>query len=550
LRKARMVAGVISLEDTKKAYTAQISKIQQSIYDSEADLAERQAVLQEITHLTPGSTNITTAVSGNNFGEVEEYKSLVSRLDLLWKRRQELLMQFTEETPVVKRVREQIADSEKLRKKMETVNPRLASLNTTPLRVADHQAGSSVDLTTELARITALHTKIKVMHAQLEQIRSEATNTDANEAGIVELQRKKELEEANYRYFSANLEQSRFDEALGAGKLTNISVIQSPSPPAKDSLKSLGRPAMGFVACVAAGLALAFFLELKLDRSVKRPVDFETKLHLPLFLSIPRIKMSTPSHGLNGGEQNRRLLNGMGDAPTNLSASETTGLEKNAATGASLWSRDPVLNPYYEALRDRIILDFEIRNLTHMPKLIAVTGCDKGAGVTTVALGLAASLSETGAGSVLLVDMNRGTAAAQQFYKGKTVCSLDEALQIKDSAQVHNNLHVVSEAPHGDNVPHILPRRFTHLMPKLRASEYDYIIFDTPPVSPTSVTARISGFMDQVLLVVESEKTDRAIIQKTTALLAESKASVSAVLNKTRTYVPRMLHKEFGAIEV
>jgi uncharacterized protein involved in exopolysaccharide biosynthesis/Mrp family chromosome partitioning ATPase len=559
LRKARLAVGVISLEDTKKAYSEQIAKIRAAIFDTEADLAERQAVLKEIVRLIPVSTNATPIVpvvaTEVPAGEADEYKSLLARLDLLWKRQEELLTQYTADTPMVKRVQEQIADAEKQRKKMETDNPQLVAANTTPARTTEQRSGPAIDLTMESARITALQTKIKVLYAQLDQIRAESTNMDANEAGIVELQRKRELEEANYSYFSKTLEQSRFDEALGAGKLSNISVIQQPSPPARDSVRTLKVPALAALGCIAAGFALAFFLELKLDSSVKRSVDIESKLHLPLFLTIPRVKVSKAHHVGNGAADKPRLLAGPGGeppadepagepAPAGATAS-AAGLEKAATPGANLWSRDPALNPYYEALRDRIILDFEIRNLTHTPKLIAVTGCNKGAGVTTVALGLAASLSETGAGNVLLVDMNRGTAAAQQFYKGKTVCGLDEALQVKGSAQVQNNLYVVSETPNGDNVPHILPRRFTNLVPKLRASDYDYIIFDMPPVSPTSVTGRIAGFMDQVLLVVESEKTDREIVQKAAALLAESKASVSAVLNKTRTYVPRLLHKEF-----
>ena len=40
---------------------------------------------------------------------------------------------------------------------------------------------------------------------------------------------------------------------------------------------------------VLGGLALAFFIELFWDRSVKRPSDIETKLRLPLFISIPAI---------------------------------------------------------------------------------------------------------------------------------------------------------------------------------------------------------------------------------------------------------------------
>lgn len=97
----------------------------------------------------------------------------------------------------------------------------------------------------------------------------------------------------------------------------------------------------------------------------------------------------------------------------------------------------------------------------------------------------------------------------------------------------------------GDKLPRILPKRFSQLMPKLKASDYDYIIFDMPPVSQTSVTARLSSYMDMTLLVLESEKTDREVVKRATALLGESKANVTAVLNKTRNYVPKRLHQEF-----
>jgi Mrp family chromosome partitioning ATPase len=82
-------------------------------------------------------------------------------------------------------------------------------------------------------------------------------------------------------------------------------------------------------------------------------------------------------------------------------------------------------------------------------------------------------------------------------------------------------------------------------MPKFKASEYDYIIFDMPPVSQTSVTARLAGLMDMVLLVIESEKTNQDVVLRVNQLLGESKATVSTVLNKTRNYVPARLHQEF-----
>jgi len=66
-----------------------------------------------------------------------------------------------------------------------------------------------------------------------------------------------------------------------------------------------------------------------------------------------------------------------------------------------------------------------------------------------------------------------------------------------------------------------------------------------PPVSPTSITAKLAGSMDIVLLVVESEKTGRSIVAQSAELLRESRANVATVLNKTRRYVPRWVHREF-----
>jgi Mrp family chromosome partitioning ATPase len=66
-----------------------------------------------------------------------------------------------------------------------------------------------------------------------------------------------------------------------------------------------------------------------------------------------------------------------------------------------------------------------------------------------------------------------------------------------------------------------------------------------PPVSQTSLTSRLGRFMDMVLLVVESEKTGIEVVQQANTWLAESGATVGAVLNKTRQYVPERLHQEF-----
>src|SRR5207249_4096180 len=64
---------------------------------------------------------------------------------------------------------------------------------------------------------------------------------------------------------------------------------QSPSPPGP-ALSKKSKIVLGALfGLIAAGLGIAFAFELFLDPRVKRPSEIETRLHLPLFLSIPKV---------------------------------------------------------------------------------------------------------------------------------------------------------------------------------------------------------------------------------------------------------------------
>jgi uncharacterized protein involved in exopolysaccharide biosynthesis/Mrp family chromosome partitioning ATPase len=541
LSKAKSKAGIGSLDDSMKAYADQIVRIRQEILSAEAELAERTAVFQEIAKHPPGQSQTSNSEPETPAERVAEYRILGARLDLLRKREQELLTQFTEESTRVKEVRAQLADAESRKKKLEEENPRLTQTRF-PASTPTAASPGAIDLTVEAARIAALQSKIKVLNSQLNGIRTEAATIDQMAPALSDLRRKKELQESNYRYYSASLEQARIGEALGTGRVSNISQIQTPSPPTRDWATALKLMMGVAIGGVAGGLAWAFLIELYLDRSVRRPIDFERMLGLHLFLAIPDVNKSGHRRLAEAASQKQLSL----PQPKDDGSAEVGRVIPNApsATGLVKWDPAQALDPFHETLRDRLLAYFESKNLTHKPKLVAVTGLAKDAGVTTIAAGLAKCCSDTGEGNVLLVDMTAGQGSAQQFYKGKAVCGLEEIIDSRGSAQVENNLYVVGEEPNSDKLSRALPKRFTQLVPKLKASDFDYIIFDMPPVSQISITPRLAGFMDMVLLVVESEKTDKDLVQKATALLAESKAHVGAVLNKTHTYVPQGLHQE------
>ena len=532
LRKAKISAGIFSTDDTDTSYQEQISQIRTKLFAAQTELAERKEASKGMSVPLSSPEQSTNAESAIPADKTDKYRNLCTRLDLLRKKEQELLLQYTDQSVPIKDLRAQIAGIETLKKKFEADDPKLAN---TPaiLGQTEHAVISPVD---NAAQITMLETRINVLDSQLNQIQSEAAKIDDSRTIIAELGRREQRQEAELEYFQRNLEQARIDEMIGAGKVPGISPIQKPSPPVKRWAKKLKKmAAMCAAGGFGAGLALAFLIELLLDRSLKRPVDVESKLGLPLFISIPDFTKNGHSFVKTSG-QNALLL------------TETAGKSESENAGLAPWSRQHPFRPFCDGLRDRLIVHFDVKKVTHNPKLVAVTSCNKGAGVSSVAAGLAASLSETGDGNVLLVDMNIEGGAAQQFYKGKLGYGLGAALEVdaRKGAQIQQNLYVATEPIEGsDKLPSMLPKNFLGLIPKLRASDYDYIIFDMPTVTQTSMTARLARVMDMVLLVVESEKTNQDVAKKVISLLAESEAKVTTVLNKARSYVPTKLHQDF-----
>lgn len=546
LAEARKRAGVGTLEDARKSYAEQIATIREELIKAQGDLAAQKAILAEIgtggsrAATNTASTNLSAAVPRERLAE---YRRLCTRLDQLLTNEQNLLLQFTEESLYVIAIRKQIAEVQARKQKLEEEFPALAGVAVNASPVSGQPA--SFDPASAAIQVRALESKIQVLSNHLAEVQAEVARADEMEATIVDLQRKKELIEADLKRYAAAVEQARIEAALGSGKAPNISIIQSPTVPRKMWSKNfLKKLAMLTGGCVFCGFALAFLLEFVVDRSVKRPADVEKRLQLPLLMAIPDVrwngarKAGTPSRPAPGGA-----------GPAAAGGAENPAAASGRSMAVALWNPDDPLRRYCQGLRDQLMVDFEVKNIGHKPKLIAVTSCGPGAGVSSIARGLARALSETGTGNVLLVDANEEETRAFAFHRGQP----GNAPEIAPSAQ--SSVSQPAAAGVGDatestgasreQLPAVVPQTVAGLMPRLRASDYDYIVFDMPPVSQTSVTVRMAGLMDSVLLVLESEKTHLEAVERANAMLARAKANVCTVLNKVRSYIPRGLYQEF-----
>lgn len=627
LRNAKTNLNIVSLDETRSFFSEETKSLQTDILSSEADLALHQAAVDELSKRVkvdePDTNNVRTADNATSApaDKIAEYRRVSQMLDSFRKKDNELSLTYLPGSEQLRDVEEQIAKMEEQKKRLEDETPGLVSVKS-----IDRDSGTPSELQdkliTETSIVAGLKKKIGVLTNELANIQERSSAVEAGANTITELERTRKLEEDHLVYYSESLLNSAIDASIGAGKGSNIVPVQVPSPAFLDG-STLSKARIGIpIGGIILALALALLIEMYLDRTVKRPAEIESRLGLPLLLSIPyrNGKSKTPllaapprtglviksektgrSVPLLGGrvtlgraEDNtlsfnegsisvyhseilirdgqavvrdlnssngtfidgERIKERVLEAGQTLSLGEKVELEvvaeevekpQEVMTVPSTWNPGHALRPFYDALRDRLITYFEVRNLTHKPKLVALTSCGGGAGVSSIATGLAAALSETGEGNVLLVNMKeQNGGAAHYFHKGRLAFGLDDALrkEKRHEAQVQNNLYVVAEGSEGESIAPLLPKRFTTLVPQLRASDYDYIIFDMPSMSQISVTPRLAKFMDMIMLVVESEKTDRDVVKRAVSMLTEVPANVGVVLNKRKNYVPQRLQQE------
>ena len=538
LKELKEKAGIFSLDSTISALSTEAVRVEEQLHSAEEELAEQEARVRQMGGVVPEpvSTLKLGDMNGNNGSAskenskpevptevVEQYQSLVSRLPQLRQAKQELLTKYTPENQAVKTNQTEINEVESQRRNLEKKYPELPSIAGP---VASYK-GQQLDPASESARLAGLQAKKAALTSRLHDLQVRTQQVAQLSPQIAGLERQKQLQETNYKYFEGTLEKARIDEALDPSKIPNISAVQRPTQP---MMVTTPRNKIVMVLAgggLALGVVLALLAELILNRTIKRSVEIEKSVGVTALMSIPFRKQAA-----NGADPKP---NGKGPS----SVLQPSG--KNLAP----WEPDHFIRPFCEAIRDRIGLYFELNHLTHKPKLVGVAGFGDKAGTSTLAAGLAAALSETNDGKVLLVDVNLGPDQVHPFFRGRPAYTLNAALT--PNGQMHaaaENLYLASVGTPNAGPAQLGLKKFFDLMPNLKASDFDYIIFDMPPLTQTSPTWGMSAFMDKLLLVVEAEKNNREVVKRGYRKLVSERENVSVVFNKARSYGSKLLEVE------
>lgn len=141
-------------------------------------------------------------------------------------------------------------------------------------------------------------------------------------------------------------------------------------------------------------------------------------------------------------------------------------------------------------------------------KKIIMTSATPGEGKSSVSINLAVSLAEAGS-RVLLMDcdlrkpiLHRYLKLDKAFYKGLTNILSGGVLSESIVNMKSVNLHVIIADAIPPNPAELLGSGRMKMLIEELEKHYDYIIFDTPPVSVVTDAAVLSQYADGVILVV------------------------------------------------
>lgn len=188
----------------------------------------------------------------------------------------------------------------------------------------------------------------------------------------------------------------------------------------------------------------------------------------------------------------------------------------------------------YGLLRTQVLQRMKEKNLT----TLAVTSPQLDCGASTTAANLALSIAMDVNQTVLLVDLNLRAPGLHRKFNFQPGCGVDDYLrgtvQLAEclvSPGVQRLVILPARQPNHDAAETLRSPRMVMLARELKTRYADrIIIYDTPPLLPSSDTLGFLPNVDGVLLVVRNGRTTRNDIERSASLL-QGKTLIGTLMN-------------------
>jgi protein-tyrosine kinase len=176
----------------------------------------------------------------------------------------------------------------------------------------------------------------------------------------------------------------------------------------------------------------------------------------------------------------------------------------------------------------------------------------RGEGNSTVLIHFALTLAAVG-NLVLLVDGNLRDPSLHEAFDLPKENGLTELIFSRSpfrnlnqflKATTLENLWVITSGNVHPNPASILESSYVEMLIDQVKAQWDWVLFDSPPVADYSDSIALAGKVDGVVLVVEAEKTQWEVVQDVRGRLEHGGGRfLGVILNKRRFHIPNWIYK-------
>jgi uncharacterized protein involved in exopolysaccharide biosynthesis/Mrp family chromosome partitioning ATPase len=435
-------------------------------------------------------------------------EALRERVSELQIQESELSSRYTSDYPLLKEVRRQRSEAERLLTDMirETAGPSaIGQTHASP--VDKHNA--------QLASNAVLRQVDHEAAIEPSNLNSEIESLNDQEFELAQLEREVRLLEDKYAMHVEKLEQARVNEELGRERITNVTVAQpatlvhKPVRPVKALIVGIG-----LLVATFGALGLTFVAE-SCDQSLRTTDQVEAQLGLPVLASLPtRHWWSRRNPQATLKQLVRSGGSGYGNYPGLLKGLRSVAGSRNGHA-----------------------------------KTVGIVGCDSPKLRSEVAGDLAIQAASFGTDSVLLIDadVQRGQVARRFRLNGSPgwreilAGSAPASECIRPSKP--QGLAVIGPGRSKDGAPPAgLEAEARGRLDAIKAG-YGLVIIDLPPARELSGPSA-GEWIDEVVLVVEAERTRIQVAQRMKEMIQRAGVRIAGVvLANRREHIPGWLYQ-------
>ncbi|MDJ0618156.1 MAG: polysaccharide biosynthesis tyrosine autokinase [Calothrix sp. MO_192.B10] len=499
LRQFRLKNNTVNLKEESSAAIANISKLNEQINQTQTQLADIKA--QEMEMKSQLNLAREQALEITSLSQIPGVQEVLNEQQKVQAQLATVQGRYTENHPILIDLKEQeIALATLLKQRVDGILGKnrsyISPKNLQMGKIKEELAGQYIQLTTQTQ---GLDKKLQTLFNLRENYQKRLSILPNLEKFQGNLERRLSIAKTDYENLATRLQEIEVAEKQTIG---NARVVQPARVPKKTIISKMTILLLGGGVFVGSllGVSAAFFVDL-IDRTLKTTKEIEKFFGYTMLGLIPKFETNNISP----------YLKMMGD---NIS---------NRVIAAS--SPRTVIHEAYQ------MLQANLKFISHKKvRTIVVTSSVAGEGKSEVAANLAGIIAQTGR-RVLLVDADMRRPSQHHLWGSINSSGLSNVIVGQDefSLAVKKGTNYLSVLTAGVQPPNPLALidsdGMASLIEKL-SQDYEYVIFDTPPLAGTADAAVLGKMVDGVLLVARPKVVDSASAEAAKSLLERSEANI------------------------